>query len=168
MAAGEIAQGWFWKQACLHPVNCPFSLNLTLFIPSEPEEMIINAFSWQNVNSWSSFNFLFFLLYLWMIFFSLNRNRKPPPMVLCPVVGWRSRPNFTYSESFTKILFCNFATNKNRDRRVTPKHTELQSSSHSLAITLPAISSLNPCLSIKYSWDEWQRERKRKSTHCYF
>lgn len=31
MAAGEIAQGWYWKQACLHPVKCPFSLNLTLF-----------------------------------------------------------------------------------------------------------------------------------------
>lgn len=62
MAAGEIAQGRFWKQACLHLVNCPFSLNLTLFIPDETEEMIINVFSWQNVNSCSSFNFFIFLI----------------------------------------------------------------------------------------------------------
>lgn len=57
MAAGEIAKGRIWKQACLHPVNCPFSLNLnlTLFITDETE--VINVFSWQNVNCWSSFNF---------------------------------------------------------------------------------------------------------------
>lgn len=45
MAAGKIARGRYWKKACLLPVKCPFNLNLTLFIPDETEEMIINVFS---------------------------------------------------------------------------------------------------------------------------
>lgn len=161
MAAGEIAQGRFWKQACLHPVNCPFSLNLTLAIPSETEEMIINVFSWQNVNSWSSFNFSYCISGWFEYFFLLNRNRKLRHGSVSSG-GMKVETKLHIFWKLHKNTILQFCNKWKYDRRVTPKHTELQSSSHSLAITLPAISSLNPCLSIKYSWDEWQCERKWK------
>lgn len=55
MAAGGNQWGRHWKQECLHPVKCPFSLLLTLISSSKTEEMSIYVFPHQNLNSLSWF-----------------------------------------------------------------------------------------------------------------
>lgn len=107
-AAGEIARSRYWKQPCLHPDKCPLSLNLTLFIPDETKEMILNvvflAIATLNICIFSPSGWFDFF------FFSLKRNKNL--MVLCPKVGWRSRLNSTCSASFTQTVFYNFAATK--------------------------------------------------------
>lgn len=106
MAAGEIAQGWYWKQACLHPVKCPFSLNLTLFRGNDykcvfltESQLLVFKKNIYIIVILSDLNYYFFLI---------KEKQKPPSWL--GVQRWdegRDQTSHILQVSHSVLQFCN-------------------------------------------------------------
>lgn len=107
MAAGQNQRGRHGKQGCLHPLKCPFSLLLTLIGSAKIEEMSINVFPHQNLNSWSWL--------LWIIWIHCSKAR-------------------VWGKLNTQIVFQNYSDKKISDRivqQITPDSHAGGSEQHS-------------------------------------
>lgn len=106
MAASEIAQGWYWKQACLHPVKCPFSLNLTLFRGNDykcvfltESQLLVFKKNIYIIVILSDLNYYFFLI---------KEKQKPPSWL--GVQRWdegRDQTSHILQVSHSVLQFCN-------------------------------------------------------------